>query len=458
METRKSTNKKRVVASVLGLLMVMQQSAVYASTITNAAGENIPTGANGQYWLTPDMVNEALKTGFRKFKDFNLSAEDVANFLFTARNSKAWVDGNNSTHEYSEAGIDTFVAAVQNQVNINGIVNALSDVGGTVGGHLILVSPNGVVVGQSGVLNVGSLSVITPQDNDAYKNFTDSIQTAKTTDGENFYYVPGSTVTWDPSALTVNGAQAVDVQGRIAATNNINIQTGTFNAGQNALMIAGAGNNTITTNNLQYGVANVAEADTLFNALVNNGYSNAQSGNINVSTATGVNTAAGSQILNLGNGNTTITNTGADGVLVAGTLTNSNGNLTINNTGANGIGISGAVTNSNGILEAINSGKSGINISGTVENTGTTNITNQAGGTDGIKLTSTGRINNHGSSLNITNDATGGIDLRGVITGDNKALVNVTSNNSNVTIGDVANEHNIIADNTVTVNVTMVIS
>ena len=169
MSKRFQKSNRRVVASILSLLMVMQQSAlsVMATQITNSAGEALGKGENGAYNITPDMINNDLHTGFRKFQDFNLSPGDVANFIMTYYNQSAWVDKNGDSHHayIGNGAIENFVAAVQNQIQINGIVNTLRDVGGEVGGNLIFVSPNGMVVGSSGVLNVCSLSVITPTQN-----------------------------------------------------------------------------------------------------------------------------------------------------------------------------------------------------------------------------------------------------------------------------------------------------
>ena len=175
MNIKFQQNKRRVVASVLSLLMVMQQSATYqavATTITDING-NALGQIGGQYQITPDMVNEAKGVGFRKFQDFNLSKGDVANFLFTYYNQGSWVNDGNSYHDYKTGSIDTFVAAVKNQVNINGIVNTLNDIGGNVGGNLVFVSPKGVVVGASGVLNVGSLTVMTPTEG-TFNNLADN--------------------------------------------------------------------------------------------------------------------------------------------------------------------------------------------------------------------------------------------------------------------------------------------
>ena len=52
MAKKLQKNKRRVVASVLGLLMVMQQSATYpvlATQITNSAGQALKPNGNGEY-------------------------------------------------------------------------------------------------------------------------------------------------------------------------------------------------------------------------------------------------------------------------------------------------------------------------------------------------------------------------------------------------------------------------
>ncbi|MBP5215343.1 MAG: leukotoxin LktA family filamentous adhesin, partial [Alphaproteobacteria bacterium] len=75
-------------------------------------------------------------TGFRQYEKFKLDNGDIANLLYKDSYNK-------------------FVNLVDNQVNINGIVNTMKD-NNFFNGHAIFVSPNGIVVGASGVLNVGS--------------------------------------------------------------------------------------------------------------------------------------------------------------------------------------------------------------------------------------------------------------------------------------------------------------
>ena len=255
MAKKLQKNKRRVVASVLGLLMVMQQAvpvmaytAPPVTNITNSDGRPLLPQL-GEYNITPDMVNIAQKLGFRSFQDFQLAAGDVANFVMQYYNMGQWVDKSGVTHKY-EIGpsIDTFIAAVQNQININGLVNTVREVNGAFqpGGQLIFVSPNGMVVGASGVLNVGSLSVITPTE-DTFNRFISDIPKDVPLYGDvvNVTHPDGSTgtmqdyfgvkgeKTWDPSVFSIDGSQSVRlengamVMANTAASAAANIHHGT---------------------------------------------------------------------------------------------------------------------------------------------------------------------------------------------------------------------------------------
>ena len=98
------------------------------------------TGNNGVYDI--DAAKISGSTGFRQYTDFTLDNGDVANLKFNQ-------------------GYDKFVNLVDNQVNINGILNTVKN-NAFYNGHAIFVSPNGIVVGASGILNVGSLTMATP--------------------------------------------------------------------------------------------------------------------------------------------------------------------------------------------------------------------------------------------------------------------------------------------------------
>ena len=73
------------------------------------------------------------QVGVNKFKDFNLSKGHIANIQFDK--------------------LQTLANLVDNKISINGTVNALRD--GKIGGNLYFLSPNGIAVGASGVINAG---------------------------------------------------------------------------------------------------------------------------------------------------------------------------------------------------------------------------------------------------------------------------------------------------------------
>ena len=107
----------------------------------------------------PDTVPAIVKNGnvytiapegrsgdfaYNRFKEFTLNANQIANLKF----------GNGSGDAATLANL------VSSKVSINGIVNAVKD--GKIDGHLIFLSPNGIAVGQSGVINAGQFTGIVP--------------------------------------------------------------------------------------------------------------------------------------------------------------------------------------------------------------------------------------------------------------------------------------------------------
>lgn len=138
----KKTSEK---VNVLGLLMVLSVVAqealtvpVYGSSITGVS----PSG--NEFNIRPSKADNG--TGFRHYNDFRLSKGDIANLIFEK-------DGKN---------LNKFVNLVDNKIYINGLLNTLDANGTFKNGHAVFVSPNGMVVGASGVLNVGSLTAIAP--------------------------------------------------------------------------------------------------------------------------------------------------------------------------------------------------------------------------------------------------------------------------------------------------------
>ena len=126
--------KSKIITFAVAVALTAQ--AAFASNISNVSG------VNGVFNINPEVANG--DTGFRQYENFYLSKNDIANLIF----------------KYGNRDISKFVNLVDGKVNIQGIVNTMRD-GNFYNGHAIFISPNGMV-GESGVLNVGSLSVLTP--------------------------------------------------------------------------------------------------------------------------------------------------------------------------------------------------------------------------------------------------------------------------------------------------------
>ena len=102
--------------------------------------------------------------GLNRFGKFDLEANNIANMYFHTKNGS------------TEA--DNLVNFVNGKININGTVNAIRN--NKVGGNLYFLSQQGLVVGKNGVINAGTLNVLTKSKNYAsnselYNDFYDIV-------------------------------------------------------------------------------------------------------------------------------------------------------------------------------------------------------------------------------------------------------------------------------------------
>ena len=347
-------NKKRVVAFMLSMLLIMQQSLTYqvlaASTITDGNNNQINNGGGNVWDIYPDAVKG--DAGFKQFGKIDLAKGDVLNFIYQYITQQQSGTGNNLKLTTNINDINSFIALVNNGVSINGIVNALQQSGGALktNGNLVFISPNGMVVGTSGVINVGNLSVISPTQS-SYDKLSSNLGLPK----DHQYYISRYKVNYDASNpegtstirptdydYTINTAVMtdksfdlstltdsngstlslggkpiqIDAGGRIAARGDINLQGGTI--ANNGLLLAGLGNNETAA------LTGHDAADTLFTKLVNidnmgtaNTFVN-NNGNISIKSVTGTSVGNGAKVRNYGTGNITIENSGANGISIAG--------------------------------------------------------------------------------------------------------------------------------------------
>lgn len=255
----------KVIAGFLAFMFLMHQSLCYqvlASTITNGDGSPVTPSTDGSYNIRPDAINGDV--GFKHFNDLNLSKGEILNFIYQYYQQGHKIDGNTITHIDKFGDINTFINLVNNGVRIDGIVNALTKLGGDIksGGNLMFITPNGMAVGASGVINVGTLSVITPtQDSyNALSRHLDlpqspnyAIEKATVVNGKidpdsivydkNWISAVNTDKTFSRDSLVIgNESQhTITVDGKVFARGDIELEGGTVAVGNTGILIAGIG-------------------------------------------------------------------------------------------------------------------------------------------------------------------------------------------------------------------------
>lgn len=388
-------NQKRTIAVLLtGLFMVQQTMGLSVFAASTISG--VTNGGSGSFNIDPTTKNNG--TGFRHYQDFNLGQGDVANLNF--------------------ADINTFVNMVDNQVVINGIVNSVRG-NGFYNGKAVFISPNGMVVGASGVLNVGSLGVYTPFN--------------KYTGGEN-----------DSAALTeyynnsvkdgyIKNGSTITIDGKIISSGNVDLMSGNVNVAKGAGIVGGINTDKMTILSTQ------DQATALFNNLVNT--NNLTTGNEFISDTTGQIRITGLNNVNIAGD---VVNYATGGYYAGDPKATDFSGVFVHNMGVNGdngndgLTVSGNISNAKGLVQLSNN-KGDLNVSGNIKNNGTTNIYNDPYGyksTIGNALTDEELANNAKNSglnisgnvdtkgqLNIRNEGGKGINLSGTVNHDGNAYV-----------------------------------
>ena len=277
-------NKRKIIASLLTGAFILQQSVIMPTIASEISGI---TGNNGVFNIDPAHTSGNI--GFRQYEKFNLDKGDVANLNF--------------------ADISTFVNMVDNRININGVVNSMRD-GNFYNGKAIFVSPNGMIVGASGVLNVGSLGVYTPSSG-SYNNLVNN----QTEAGLN---------------NIINGVNSgeITINGKVLTVDNIELLGGQITTGKDSIIVNGVNENMMRTLSQE-------TAEALFNNLVNANtdtvkqFAGTQDGQIVIKSKTG--TDIQGNIANISQGE------------------NSKISIYNMNNATNGINISGKVSNAKGL-------------------------------------------------------------------------------------------------------------
>lgn len=384
-------NKKQlIIAAIAATLSV--SGAFAATDITGV------TGNNGVFNITPDKLNGEV--GYRKYDNFNLSAGDIANLIYKYGNSR---------------DINTFINLVQNGVKIDGILNTMRD-GNFYNGQAVFITPGGMAVGESGVLNVGSLSVITPT-NDAYDSLKGEYAS------NNFANINNISSLLNKSSNVGN----ISIDGKILAREGVQLRGGQINVGAKGAIVNG-----ITSTQAFTDRATAAtQAEALFNNLVNtNGIKTASAftkngSNIQIKSSTGVDIAG--KVINgaadasgitsaQGNSGVFITNSGSNGTKISG-LVQSTHELNVFNK-AGDMTINGTLKNEGANLNVSNKGGN-VAIGGTLSSDRDIAVTNNSS-TGSLAFSGTAK----GANANFVNEGAGGMNVTGAVSGTKARFIN----------------------------------
>ena len=410
-------NQKRTIAVLLtGLFMVQQTMGLSVFAASTISG--VTNGGSGSFNIDPTTKNNG--TGFRHYQDFNLGQGDVANLNF--------------------ADINTFVNMVDNQVVINGIVNSVRG-NGFYNGKAVFISPNGMVVGASGVLNVGSLGVYAPNSID-YTNLKNS---------------PSAATLAEATENASNGGAPITINGKVITAGNVDLVGGQIDIAKNAGIVGGVNLNQMTIQTSE------RQATALFNNLVNtdnlangNNFTSDATGQIRITSNKGVNVAG--NIINYATGGEY---QDANSTNYSGILINShNGSTPEGDAITSGINVSGNIVNTKGLVEFNNNGGD-LDISGNIKNNGTTHIYNQplAQYSDATKneniaknsgINITGKIDTKGN-LRIENRGGKGLNISGTVNHEGDSFVQNGYSSENDIMGYGKNNEKL--DNTGALNI-----
>ncbi|MBU0751361.1 MAG: leukotoxin LktA family filamentous adhesin [Gammaproteobacteria bacterium] len=195
---RKISAWRRAVAGLLVVLQVAYPAVAAAQTVILPDGRTQTGVANaGTVW---DVSTGTVRgsNAFNSFSGFSVGAGNTVNL-----------------HVPSVAA--NLINIVRDQrTDVHGILNAIKD--GRVGGNVWFANPNGFLVGAGGVVNVGSLTVVTPT-----QRFVDD-----------FFLAPGSPDEGSVAQLLSgtaprNGSGLVLIQGAVNVADGVTLSAGAIN-------------------------------------------------------------------------------------------------------------------------------------------------------------------------------------------------------------------------------------
>lgn len=206
---------RKVLTAVTAFSFIGNPFAAMASTITRvdgAQGGTIEFNNNVANIYAEQMLN-GNQTAINRFDKFDVSANDIANMYFKTNGSKDWANN--------------LVNVVNSRIDVAGTVNAIK--GNEIGGNLFFLSSSGMAVTGSGVINAGSLYVMTPTQDVMKALMTNGALTDSTFDKTLGPIV--DTSRWQE--IPVNASGTITILGQVNATNAVKMRAAKIGVGKN---------------------------------------------------------------------------------------------------------------------------------------------------------------------------------------------------------------------------------
>ena len=209
----KYTLSQKIISAVTAAGFIMQPFTAFAGEIIKPNGSNLIKDGVADIWADRVVDNAAINV----FNKFNLSANEIANMYF-------------NTIDKQQADAANLVNFVNSRIDINGTVNAVRN--NKIDGNLFFLSKEGMAVGKSGVINTGSLYVMTPT-----SGFMEDIIGAdgKTFNEDNFKAQWGENGNGNIAKMQipVNPSGTITVLGTVNAANDVKMMAAQIGVGKN---------------------------------------------------------------------------------------------------------------------------------------------------------------------------------------------------------------------------------
>ncbi|MDR1941931.1 MAG: leukotoxin LktA family filamentous adhesin, partial [Endomicrobium sp.] len=188
--------KKKIVAVFSAVLFAFAQTG-FAQMIVTDGKTDTSVLVNGNVSDVHTNTSSG-NTAFNSFKQFDV-------YL------------NNTVNLHLKNGINNLVNLVSDKTtNIDGVLNAYKN--GKIGGNVFFLNPNGIIIGKSGIVNVGALTLAAPT-----KEFMDSIINS---DRSVSSLITKAILAGD---IPINPAGTISIKGKINADDGVGIKGGDVN-------------------------------------------------------------------------------------------------------------------------------------------------------------------------------------------------------------------------------------